>query len=165
MKIRRAQRSDREEWLRLRALLWPECSLKEHKEEMAWFLKGRSKAVFVAAGQSSRLFGFLEANIRPFADACETRPVGYIEGWYVDSEVRLQGIGRRLVREAEDWARAKGCVEMGSDCLLKNDMSREAHLAIGYEERERLIHFRKWLTRRRASIPKKKESSRVKRVG
>ena len=91
MKIRRAQRSDREEWLRLRALLWPECSVQEHKEEMARFLKGRSKAVFVAAGQSSRLFGFLEANIRPFADACETQPVGYIEGWYVDPAARRRG--------------------------------------------------------------------------
>jgi aminoglycoside 6'-N-acetyltransferase I len=153
MKIRRARRSDRDEWLRLRALLWPEYSLKEHKEEMERFLKGRSKAVFVAAGQSSRLFGFVEANIREFADACDTQPVGYVEGWYVDPEMRRRGIGRRLVRAAEDWARQKGCVEMGSDCLLENQMSREAHLAIGYEERERLIHFRKWLGRRRTRTP------------
>jgi len=34
---------------------------------------------------------------------------------------------------------------MGSDCLLENRESLSAHLAIGYEERERLIHFRKWL--------------------
>jgi hypothetical protein len=36
---------------------------------------------------------------------------------------------------------------MGSDCLLENEVSLRAHLGMGYEERERLIHFRRWLVR------------------
>lgn len=62
-----------------------------------------------------------------------TSPVGYIEGWYVDADLRAQGLGRALVRAAEDWAIAKGCVEMGSDTWLDNEVSYGAHLAIGSE--------------------------------
>src|SRR5437667_6595225 len=83
----------------------------------------------------------------PHADGCDTSPVGYVEGWYVDADVRRHGDGRRLIRTAERWARERGCTEMGSDCLLENEVSLRAHLAIGYEERERLIHFRRWLAR------------------
>jgi hypothetical protein len=32
---------------------------------------------------------------------------------------------------------------MASDCLLDNDVSFAAHTAIGYEETERLIHFKR----------------------
>ena len=64
---------------------------------------------------------------------------------YLDAGRRRGGVGRRLVDAAEAWARDAGCVEMGSDCLLENGISRRAHLAIGTEERERLNHFRKWL--------------------
>jgi aminoglycoside 6'-N-acetyltransferase I len=71
--------------------------------------------------------------------------VGYIEGWYVAPDLRGMGIGRRLVQAAEDWARSNGCREMASDCTLDNDLSLRAHLALGYEETERLVHFRKVL--------------------
>lgn len=143
--IRRATQPDHKEWLRLRRLLWPASTAREHRSEMPQYLDGKSKVVFVATGPSKQLVGFLEATIRPFAEGCETEPVGYIEGWYVDADLRRRGIGKRLVQAAEAWARQAGCVEMGSDCLLDNRESRSAHLAIGYEERERLIHFRKWL--------------------
>ena len=45
----------------------------------------------------------------------------------------------------KDWAIAKGCVEMGSDTWLDNEVSYRAHLAICYQEAERLIHFNKRL--------------------
>lgn len=46
---------------------------------------------------------------------------------------------------AEAWARSRGYAEMASDCLLENEVSFEAHTALGYMEAERLIHFRKSL--------------------
>ena len=42
-----------------------------------------------------------EASVRPLADGCTTQPVGYIKGWFVDSDVRRQGVGRKLVEAAE----------------------------------------------------------------
>ena len=133
----------------MRRALWPTATASQHRGDMREYRRQRSKAVFVAARSTGKLVGFLEASIRSVADGCATAPVGYIEGWYVDADVRRQGIGERLVRAAEAWAQAKQMREMGSDCLLDNDVSRRAHVAIGYEERERLIHFRKWLSSRR----------------
>jgi len=147
VRIRRAGASDRPEWMRMRAALWSEYTPGDHRNEMNEYLREKSAVAFVAQRPNGRLAGFVEATIRPHADACDTSPVGYVEGWYVDPDVRLGGTGRRLVRAAERWARERGCLEMGSDCLVENEGSLRAHLAIGYEERERLIHFRRWLAR------------------
>src|SRR3989454_12368955 len=143
--ILRADQGDLPEWLRMRAALWPDETNARHRKEMDEYLRENGAVAYVAARPSGGLAGFVEATIRPHADACDTSPVGYVEGWYVDADVRRQGVGRRLVRTAERWARGLGCMEMGSDCLLDNEVNRRAHLAIGYEERERLIHFRRWL--------------------
>src|SRR5437867_2697615 len=145
--IRRASQGDRPEWLRMRAALWPDETHAKHREEMDEYLRGKGAVAYVVARPSGGLAGFVEATIRPHADACDTSPVGYVEGWYVDADVRRHGDGRRLIRTAARWARGRGCTEMGSDCLLENEVSLRAHLAIGYEERERLIHFRRWLAR------------------
>jgi aminoglycoside 6'-N-acetyltransferase I len=59
--------------------------------------------------------------------------------------MRRQGIGRKLVQTAEQWATSCGCKEMASDAELWNTISHEAHKALGFEESERLIHFRKQL--------------------
>ena len=148
LKIRRAEAGDLDEWMRMRAILWPDCPAATHREEMKEYLRNEAGVAFVAARPTRGIAGFVEATVRPYAECCETRPVGYIEGWYVDADVRRQGVGERLVRAAEVWARTKKMREMASDCPLDNDVSRRAHIAIGYEEKERLIHFRKWLSPR-----------------
>src|SRR5262249_19142141 len=101
--------------------------------------------VFVAERPAGGLCGFVEASIRPFAEGCTTRPVGYVEGWFVDPDMRRQGVGRRLGEAAEGGAAAPGCQEMASDALLANAVSHEAHEALGFEESGRLVHFRKRL--------------------
>ena len=145
MLIRRALPSDRDEWLRMRAALWPDCPPHEHASEMAEYFTEAKVAAFVAVRPEGGLGGFLEAGLRAYADGCDTKPVGYIEGWYVDADVRLQGLGAQLVRVAEDWAREQGCREMASDCELDNDVSLRAHLALGYAKVGRVIQFKKWL--------------------
>ena len=146
MLIRHAGQSDYPEWLRLRLALWPHASAEEHRAEMTEQLADKKLfAVLVADRGNGQLAGFLEASLRRYADGCSTSPVGYIEGWYVDDDVRRQGVGRQLVNAAEQWALAKDCQEMASDCEIDNDVSFRSHLAIGYVEVERTIHFRKSL--------------------
>jgi aminoglycoside 6'-N-acetyltransferase I len=128
----------------MRVTLWPDATQPEDEEEMREYLAGEGKAAFVAVIEG-RLIGFLEANIRPYADGCTSRDVGYIEGWFVEGSFRRQGIGTALVRAAEEWARLQGCREMASDCLQENETSLAAHRALGYNEVERLIHFAKAL--------------------
>ena len=143
--IRGVQPRDFEQWYGMRVSLWPDATQPEDERDMREYLTSERTAAFVAEAAGGRLVGFLEANMRDYADGCVTRPVGYVEGWYVDEEYRRQGVGAALVEAAEEWARAKGCREMASDCFADNRVSLAAHLALGYEEKERLIHFAKTL--------------------
>jgi aminoglycoside 6'-N-acetyltransferase I len=71
------------------------------------------------------------------------KPVGYIEGWYVDGDVRRRGVGRVLVEAAEARARTRGCRQMASDAELWKDVGHQAHGALGHEETARLVLFKK----------------------
>jgi aminoglycoside 6'-N-acetyltransferase I len=144
--VRLVKRSDWDEWARLRAALWPDCPAEEHEQEMREILQNPEReAVFVSLRPDGRLSGFLEVSLRPAASGCASSPVGYLEGWYVAPNVRRKGIGGALVAAAEEWARAKGCQEMASDAKIDNRLSHIAHGRLGYEEVERLVHFRKAL--------------------
>lgn len=145
MKIRRAVLADLENWFALRKLLWAHVSKDESRAFLEDSLHESDKMpIFLAESGAGEIVGFLEAALRfDYVEGCETSPVGYIEGWFVAENFRQQEIGRKLVEAAESWARALGCREMASDCLLENTLSLKAHLAIGYEEVERNIHFKK----------------------
>jgi aminoglycoside 6'-N-acetyltransferase I len=143
--IRRAATPDLDDWLRMRQLLWPYSDPGQLRTEMERMLAEPLEPAFVAVRPDGSLGGFLEAGLRKYADGCSTSPVGYIEGWYVDEDLRRLGVGARLVRAAEEWAREQGCSEMASDTWLDNDMSISAHRSLGYEECERLVHFCKKL--------------------
>jgi aminoglycoside 6'-N-acetyltransferase I len=142
--IRPVEEMDRDEWLRMRDALWPNGLPEEHLAEMEVYqVRGGLDICLVAARSGGGLCGFVEVSVRPFAEGSDARPVGYIEGWFVDADVRRRGIGRQLIRAAEQWAENLGLAEMASDCLVDNEASWQAHLALGYQEAERLIHFRK----------------------
>lgn len=144
--VRPIQENDLEEWFRLRQMLWDELTEEEHQDEMLDIYEHTdSQLVLVAEKDGGRLVGFLEASIRPFVEDCNTDHVGYLEGWFVESGYRRYGIGRDLVRNAERWARKKGCTEMASDAEVGNELSLQAHLKLGYDETSRLVHLRKEL--------------------
>jgi aminoglycoside 6'-N-acetyltransferase I len=144
MKIREVQPEDQAEWVRMRNVLWPDES-EEHEAQTRWFFAQHDDrfATFVVERPGGGLGGFLEAGWRNYAEGCRTSPVAYIEGWYVDPDLRQQGAGRALVGAAEAWARARGFHEMASDAELGNDISIRAHGALGYEEVGRTVNFRK----------------------
>jgi aminoglycoside 6'-N-acetyltransferase I len=91
------------------------------------------------------LCGFAEIGTRSVADSCGTSPVAYLEGWYVDPDMRLKGFGAALVSAAEAWARARGYREFASDAQLHNIDSQRAHVALGFTEVERAVLYRKVL--------------------
>jgi aminoglycoside 6'-N-acetyltransferase I len=141
--IRGGKPEDRAEWLRMRRALWDDCPAEQQVREMEEILGSGTEEVFFAERPDGGLCGFLEAAIRPWAIGCESMPVGYLEGWYVDEDVRRQGIGRALVEAAEAWARSKGCRQMASDAEFWNEVSHQAHGALGYRETARLVLFKK----------------------
>lgn len=141
MKVLRYQPKDRREYQALREKLWPDCSDADND---VWFAR-TDAATFLAFRGDGTPCGFVEVGSRPYAEGCDSSPVGYVEGWWVDQDMRRKGVGRALFDAAEDWARSKGYTEIASDALIDNDVSHAAHRACGYAEVERLVTFRKSL--------------------
>jgi aminoglycoside 6'-N-acetyltransferase I len=133
---------DEKTWLEMRSQLWPEYTMAELQEDQLRIQSAPSRnAVFVAENSAGIPIGFVEVSIRDWAEGCRTEPVGYLEGWYVLTEYRQQGIGKELVEAAENWAIAKGCSEMASDTERQNQLSRDAHKALGYREVAEVVSF------------------------
>ena len=148
MKIRGYVSKDLNEWMRMRLSLWPEMASDgtDQEAEAKELSARKDMAVLVAESPNDvGLVGFAEVGERAFADGCDTAPVAYLEGWYVDEDLRGQGIGRALIAAAEEWAREQGYREFASDALLENVESQKAHEAIGFEEVERAVRYRKAL--------------------
>jgi len=102
--------------------------------------------ILVAELEKNVLAGFVEVGLRSCAEGCDpSRPVGYVEGWYVAERYRRPGIGAALVAAAENWARRQNCREMASDAQLHNRESQNVHVALGFEEVERSVNYRKTL--------------------
>ncbi len=150
MKIRRATPDDSDEWLRMRSRLWPD-SRDQHPAEIAGFFAGRAidiEQVFVLRHENSDgLGGFVEINVRDYAEGSRSSPVAYLEAWYVDEDRRGQGYGRLLIERAERWALEQGFDEIASDTELTNSNSIAAHHHLGYRETERIVCFLKKLRR------------------
>jgi len=129
----------------MRAALWPDEDPADLEEDLRELLADVTQVAFVAERDHGRLCGFAEASVRRFANSNDESPCAFLEGWWVDADVRRGGVGRALLAAVEDWARAQGFTELGSDALLDNTLSHEVHRALGFEERERVVYFRKWL--------------------
>lgn len=148
MIIREVQEGDVLKWNELRLLLWPDQDDDNEllADSYAFFQKKSPRQqVFLAENEQGEIIGFIETNIRQYAEGCETDNVGFIEGWFVLTEYRQQNIGKKLVETAEKWAKEQGCTEMASDSLIDNDLSIEAHKKLGFKEVERIVCFRKEL--------------------
>lgn len=145
MQTRPYESSDWSEWLRMSSALFPDTSTDDLSKDMRSFLARPDGAVFVIHRPEGSLAGYVEVGSRPYADGCDTSPVGYIEAWFVDPDVRRQGYGRALLSAAEDWAAGRGYQEMASDALLDNHASHRAHESVGYLEVGRIVQFRKLL--------------------
>jgi aminoglycoside 6'-N-acetyltransferase I len=148
-RVRLAVVADRDQIAVMCALLWPESSAAEHGEEIEKVLVSGAygtmpAAIFVSQGNDGELTGFLEVSLRSHADGCDpSRPVGFVEGWFVRVPFRKRGIGRALMSSAERWAGMQGCVEMASDTWIDEESSQQAHLSVGFEVVDRCVHFRK----------------------
>lgn len=120
-------------------LLWPDCDDEKIVDD----------CILVIERDDHRLGGFIALAMRPWAVTSPVRsstPCAYIEGWWVDEDLRGQGWGKQLVEGAERWAIAQGSRELGSDAQITNTGSIAAHGALGFEEVERVVFFRKRLT-------------------
>lgn len=135
------------DWATLRAELWPDGTLEEHREFAVAAIEDTTRlAAFLARDDDGNAVGFAEISLRfDYVNGCSTSPVGFLEGLYVREAARRGGIARGLVAAIEHWARERGCAELASDALLENETAQGTHRAIGFAETERVVFFRKAL--------------------
>jgi aminoglycoside 6'-N-acetyltransferase I len=82
-----------------------------------------------------------------FVNGCATSPVAFLEGIYVQPDWRRRGVARQLCLAIEEWAAAIGCSEFASDTDLMNGASQQWHLALGFQETERIVYYRRKITK------------------
>ncbi len=141
--IRALQSCDRAAWLAMRAALWPEASPADHEHDVERVLASDGEWGFIAETAAGEPLAFAEVTIRKFANGCESQPVPFLEGIWVDRRYRREGVGKALITHIECFLRARGFHEWGSDALIENTQSHAAHAAWGFVETERVVCFRK----------------------
>ncbi len=135
------------DWLSLRLRLWPDGSASEHLCYMADAL-ARGHHVRLAFDSEGSATGFVEASKRvDYVNGTSSSPVAFLEGLYVEPASRHKGVARALVTNVERWALAQRCREVASDSPLENVAAHAVHRALGFEEMERVVYFRRILER------------------
>lgn len=145
MKITPIHREHFEQWRQLRQLLFTDLDPEFHEAEVEWLYDNEKTGCFLVHSEAGETIGFLELSLRDFVDGCLEGPVGYIEGIYVMAGFRSQGIGRALIRFAEDWCRKKGCEQMATDAEIDNLAAQQFYLENGFQERWKTVGFTKSL--------------------
>ena len=132
-------------WLALRLALWPDVAETEQLSGMADAI-ARGHYVRLAVTASGTAVGFVEASKRvDYVNGTCSSPVAFLEGLYVVRSSRRQGVARALVESVVKWALDEGCRELASDSLLDNTGAHAAHRALGFEETECVVYFRRAL--------------------
>lgn len=139
----KAERKDAAALAPLVGKLWPEHTEEALARILTEYIASPEAAVF-ACREDDRFVGVALCCLRhDYVEGCETSPVGYLEGIYVEESCRLAGNARALVGQCEQWAKSMGCREFASDCELTNKASLAFHLSLGFTEENRIICFKK----------------------
>lgn len=134
-------------WQQLRQDLWPDCPPQEHQTEIQQMLAQPERyGCWLAHGADGAAVGLAEAALRhDYVNGTDSSPVVFLEGIYVAPEYRRQGIAQQLIERVSQWGRQAGCVEIASDTSLDNLPNQTLHHALGFEETERVVYFKKRL--------------------
>ncbi|PMS31699.1 aminoglycoside 6'-N-acetyltransferase [Trinickia symbiotica] len=143
--IRAVSPADVSSWRLLRHMLWPNASADDHVRETGQLLAEPDRyAMAIAVSSRGEALGFAEAAIRyDYVNGCDTSPVLFLEGIYVVPGMRNQGIARALCTSIEQWGASRECKEFASDTSIDNVDAQALHRALGFDETERVVFFRK----------------------
>ena len=125
--------------------MWEDNSVEGLTEEFIELIKKDDAQIFIKFVEDKAV-GFAQCQLRyDYVEGTEFSPVGYLEGIFVADEYRGRGFAKELLSECQKWAKEKGCQEFASDCELDNVTSLKFHMAMGFEEANRIICFTKKL--------------------
>lgn len=145
MRIIPADNSNLKDWIDLTLKLFPDETSEEVHETYQKYLSDDSamqKEIGFLTQINRRIIAFMNISIRnDYVNGTDTSPVVYIEAIYVLEKYRGQGIARKLISRAEEFARERGITQIASDCLIENAASESFHKSCGFQEAERVICF------------------------
>ena len=141
--IKRAKTEDAKVLAGLAIQMWTDHNLEELTEVFHQLVTNDEAVCFIKC-INGKPIGFSQCQLRrDYVEGTESSPVGYLEGIFVSDDYRTRGYASELLSECEKWAKEKGCTEFASDCELDNIDSFRFHMALGFEEANRIICFRK----------------------
>lgn len=122
--------------------MW-DSPLHELETEFAEIVNSENAICFIKYIEENPI-GFAQCQLRyDYVEGTETSPVAYLEGIFIEEEFRHKGFAKELLQECEKWGKEKKCSEFASDCELDNIDSLKFHLAMGFDEANRIICFKK----------------------
>ena len=134
-----------EEIANLAVLMWTDLDIREFIAEFTDVISKGETQFFLKYDRDIPI-GFAQCQLRyDYVEGTETSPVGYLEGIFIKEGYRRRGYAKELLSECEKWAKEKGCTEFASDCETDNDSSFNFHMAMGFNEANRIICFTKKL--------------------
>lgn len=141
--IKQATGADALTLAKLAIQMWDSHTLSELETDFAEIISSQNAACFIKYVENQPI-GFAQCQLRyDYVEGTETSPVGYLEGIFIQQEFRHKGFAKELLQECQQWAKEKECSEFASDCEIDNIDSLKFHLAMGFEEANRIICFRK----------------------
>ena len=141
--IKSAVKSDARVLAELAIQMWKDNTVKDLEKEFEELI-ANDKAVCFMKYVDDKAIGFAQCQLRTdYVEGTETSPVVYLECIFIVEKYRHSGYAKELLRECEKWAKEKNCSEFASDCELDNNESLNFHIAVGFEEANRIICFRK----------------------
>lgn len=143
--VRKATKDDSRILAEMAVKMWDSHTVDALETEFKETLNG-GHSVFFIMYENTMPVGFAQCGLRTdYVEGTETSPVGYLEGIFVKSDYRKNGYARKLLLACEMWAKDMGCTEFASDCELDNIDSFKFHMAMGFDEANRIICFKKKL--------------------
>lgn len=141
--IKRAKTDDAKVLAELAVQMWTDDDPKDLEAEFCELAENDEAACFIKYVDDKPI-AFAQCQLRhDYVEGTESSPVGYLEGIFVSEGYRKKGYAAELLAECEKWAKEKDCSEFASDCELDNADSFMFHKALGFEEANRIICFRK----------------------
>ncbi|MGM9651003.1 MAG: aminoglycoside 6'-N-acetyltransferase [Faecousia sp.] len=141
--IKRGAKSEARILAELAIQMWSDHTIPDLEKKFETLTQSDQAVCFLKYVDNTAV-GFAQCQIRTdYVEGTETSPVGYLEGIFIVETYRHKGYAKELLVECEKWAKEKKCSEFASDCELDNLDSFRFHMAMGFEEANRIICFRK----------------------